>query len=300
MAISMGLDILSGLIFSEEETTDPATGQTTKSVKMSDFFYKAIGYIEKIPGLNTLVYLGKGIHDIANGNIKDGLVNLAYAIPGIKPIVDIIGMGVDIVKPAVTSSTGVKSFFKILAKNFLVSYIKSIPDVFGARAGLARFLGISLNEVNANEEDSKIPDNLNVNTNNQSKKNTTASNNNTEQELLSTDNNEDYTAQPNQLPAGVPTALTAETPTSPNIKMEEILNNHSKISNQNNKILENLSNAQGSLLSKQLEVMNKHTSLLTEIKNKLTESGNNIISLPTFISNNFEGGTSLRRLQGVS
>jgi hypothetical protein len=50
--ISIGLDIMSSLIFAEEETTDQS-GRTVKKIKMTDFFFKAKEFLKNTPVLGN-------------------------------------------------------------------------------------------------------------------------------------------------------------------------------------------------------------------------------------------------------
>ena len=172
------------------------------------------------------------------------------------------------------------------------------PDAFGIRAKVAEYFNIPLNEVNATTEPviPESPSKVNVDAfASKPKKEEGMEEAN---EFLSKSYERYQKEQATALPPETPSTLPS-IPVNPNEKVEMILNQQSKTSDENKKILENLSEAQSSLLSKQLEVMNKHTALLTEIKQNLLKTGTNIISSPTVVSNNYNQGVSLRGLQGV-
>jgi hypothetical protein len=291
---------MSSLIFAEEETTDQS-GRTVKKIKMSDFFFKAKEFLKNTPVLGNMISLGESVNDFANGDIKGGILNLAKAVPFVGSVVSLIEMQKETATNVISSyraATGIKSFYKILQRSMTISLIKMFPDAFGIRAKVAEYFNIPLNEVNATTEPviPESPSKVNVDAfASKPKKEEGMEEAN---EFLSKSYERYQKEQATALPPETPSTLPS-IPVNPNEKVEMILNQQSKTSDENKKILENLSEAQSSLLSKQLEVMNKHTALLTEIKQNLLKTGTNIISSPTVVSNNYNQGVSLRGLQGV-
>lgn len=282
--VSIGLDILSAMIFSEEEKKDDA-GKTVKKIKLSDFFLKVYEFLKKTPIIGSLLYIGEGIYDFANGNIKEGLVNLAKAIPAVGYVTSLYEVQKETTSNVVSSfklSTGIKSFYKILQRSMTISFIKMFPELFGMRAKVAEYFGIPLSEVGSDSSQTipESPSKLNMNAYSDLDK-----------------NNRQKSTTP--LPPET-TPTLPDTPVNVNEKVEEILGQQTKISDENNKILNNLTKAQSSLLFKQLEVMNKHTSLLIEIKENLLKPVNTVVSNPTIIKNNYSQGVSLRQIQGVT
>lgn len=278
--ISIGLDILSSLIFSEEEVVDPTTGKTAKRIRMTDFYNTILPYVKRIPFVGNLINLGEGIYDISNGDTMQGIKKLAMSLPFVGVLVEsfeiTMGTYANIYNKGLTP---IRNFYINLQKSILKNILMTLPDSFGIRGAVAKFFGISLNEVDASTE--QLPD-FNLPT--------TPS-----RQTLEEDRQKQLETF---LPPEQSTTLP-ETNINPNERVEDILNQQTKLSDENKKVLESLSEAQSSLLSRQLEMMGKQLSILNEIKSNLSKPSSNIVSSPTVISNNYNQGVSLRGIQGV-
>jgi hypothetical protein len=278
--ISIGLDILSSLIFSEEEVVDTTTGKTVKRIRMTDFYNTILPYVKRIPFVGNLINLGEGIYDISNGDTMQGIKKLAMSLPFVGVLVEsfevTMGTYANIYNKGLTP---IRNFYINLQKSILKNILMTLPDSFGIRGAVAKFFGISLNEVDASTE--KLPD-FNLPT--------TPS-----RQTLEEDRQKQLETF---LPPEQSTTLP-ETNINPNERVEDILNQQTKLSDENKKVLENLSEAQSSLLSKQLEMMGKQLSILNEIKSNLSKPTSNVVSSPTVVTNNYNQGVSLRGLQGV-
>jgi hypothetical protein len=278
--ISIGLDILSSLIFSEEEVVDTTTGKTVKRIRMTDFYNTILPYVKRIPFVGNLINLGEGIYDISNGDTMQGIKKLAMSLPFVGVLVEsfevTMGTYANIYNKGLTP---IRNFYINLQKSILKNILMTLPDSFGIRGAVAKFFGISLNEVDASTEN--LPD-FNLPTA-------------PSRQTLEEDRQKQLETF---LPPEQSTTLP-ETNINPNERVEDILNQQTKLSDENKKVLENLSEAQSSLLSRQLEMMGKQLSILNEIKSNLSKPSNNIVSSPTVISNNYNQGVSLRGIQGV-
>lgn len=281
--ISIGLDILSALIFSEEEVVDQKTGKTVKRIRMTDFYEKILPYVKRVPAIGNLINLGEGIYDISNGNTLQGIKKLAMSLPFVGVLVEsfeiTMGTYANIYNKGIVP---VQNFYKNISKAIIKNIIKILPNFFGIRGEVAKLFGISLDEVNSTtqttpdiqeavkERENKLMDYL----------------------------NESFPGKP-KIVLPEENAALPETDINPNERVEEILYQQNKLQDENKKVLKNLSDAQSTLLSKQLEMMGKQISLLNEIKTNLSKPSNTVVSNPTVVTNNYNQGVSLRGLQGA-
>jgi hypothetical protein len=108
----------------------------------------------RIPFVGALISFGLGIKKIFDGDVIGGMFDITSALVGFIPFVGIpLSFAIDLLGSAVTNAAGgdknkkgdvISTFFKNLMKNFLRTFVNFMPESFGIRAAVAKFLGVDI------------------------------------------------------------------------------------------------------------------------------------------------------------
>ena len=173
-AIAIGLDVLNAFL-------DVKSGKEEKvkqkgKFKIGDFFKKIVDTImNNFPIKNLLQFYG-GVGKVFTGNLKEGMTQMAFALPFMKPLAEFLFGKAD-------EDTGEKTqgalgklgdFLKPIKDKIFRTILKVVPEkIFGfsVRARLAKMLGIDMGSVVDEEpSDGEFADDVNEKSENKKEK----------------------------------------------------------------------------------------------------------------------------------
>jgi hypothetical protein len=310
-AISIGIDALNSLLFTETTTTD-MEGRTVTKIDYRDWFHSTMDYLSTRFPLKNLVDLATGIEYISRGKYAQGFDYVVQSFPGLTLVRDLIVNPIQAYKETKTKGGNLVDFVNNITESIIKAFVDALPDAFGIRYHVAKFLGIKTN--------APIPQS--TNTSNNSSANVSdlqrnilneAENMRAQQEQQNAAANEIGTramrlGQTQQVNDFIKTTdgkiivpnkddiLVGLKPGGP---LESGFKDQYRIISESNDILKGLSNAQSNLLTKQLKHLEVQTKLLTDISANINQRSN-IVNQPTIVNNNYSEMSSLRSIQGVT
>lgn len=298
-AISIGVDFLNMLLFTEDNVTDSEGKVVGKKVTTRDWFKKTMSWIADSFPIKNLIQFGTGLGDIISGDYKEGLTKIAYSIPGVGFITSLLGGPATIEESVVQKTSPIDVFKKFLSevKKKLISKVLSMfPESFGIRNKVAGMLGVDT-DAPSEEEWFKTEEGQAAAKRIEAAK----------QEQATTSS-----ATASMYGQGYKTNDFIKTPDGrliepdkndtiiglkPGGPLDEIFSKQSKIASENNTILKQLADVQNDLLSKQLGELFKNNMLLADIKSCIGNLSPNIITGQSKPTISDSGPSYLRRMQ---
>lgn len=281
-AISIGLDVISAFLFDTSEQKD-ASGMTVQKINTREWFKKTIDFIANTFPIKNLMQFGEGIGDIINGDYRQGLLKMGYAIPGMGALQSLLG-GADNAESAIKASDGGGvSFADLLAgirDSLYESIVYSLPEWMG-RSAIAKMLGVKI----ADTGKSKIK--------------LTASKLSAPKMDYEVETPDDFI----QTPDGKliqPNKNDTVIGFKPGGPIDKYFNKTAELTKENNKVLKTFADNQDGLLLKQIDILIKNNKLLAEIAQKLNTPQQSQGTNATVINNHFGDGMSLRSLQALN
>lgn len=128
---------------------------------MGDIGAKIYDMIKDIPFIGGLVKFGLGIYELTSGNFSKGLDYLAEQ-PYLGPFPALIKslMGAKVEQADGTQSFSFEAFQKELKTNMFKWIISMIPNAWGMRGGIAKYMGLEYNDTTGDISVSDDPFNL--------------------------------------------------------------------------------------------------------------------------------------------
>ena len=295
-AIAIGLDVISAFVFKETEEKD-ATGKTVKKISTRDWFNKTLDFITNRYPIKNWIDIGKGLYNVATGNFKEGIVQLAYSIPGFGILASLFGAPETSEKAnEATKDMSMTDFFTTIYNSICKSIVMRLPAKFGIRWAAAKLLGVDIGNEQSPED--KIPSDLGV----PGDKNAPISETDRLKQIADNANKE-KTKKTNDFIKTKEGQIIepSKDDTIMGLKkggpLDDMLKSNNDLLKQSNGSLEDLTEVTSNYLSKQVELMTTSNKILLSIKNSMDnfKGGGNIVAN----SVRTESSTPLYSLRGI-
>ena len=247
------------------------------------------------------------------GRYKQGFTEIAEAFPILTLLRDLVSNPIEAYKETRAKGGSMADLVNNITESILKSFIDALPDTFGIRYQVAKFLGI--------KTDAPPPESL--------KKSETINANLTEAQRKALEEAENLRRQQEEqnAPANAVGARAMRLgnfgtqPVDDFIKtsdgkivipnkedsllgfkkdgpLDTLFNKNLKSSQENTDVLKKYADVSSDMLGKQLRLLDENNKLLGALVRNLSKPAN-VVSSPTVINNNFSNSNSLRNLQGA-
>jgi len=310
-AIAIGLDVLNAFLFQKVETQE--NGRTVTKINMRDWYKKTLDVLADHFPLKNIIKFATGIEYISMGRYKQGFTEIAEAFPILTLLRDLVSNPIEAYKETRAKGGSMADLVNNITESILKSFIDALPDTFGIRYQVAKFLGI--------KTDAPPPESL--------KKSETINANLTEAQRKALEEAENLRRQQEEqnAPANAVGARAMRLgnfgtqPVDDFIKtsdgkivipnkedsllgfkkdgpLDTLFNKNLKSSQENTDVLKKYADVSSDMLGKQLRLLDENNKLLGVLVKNLSKPAN-VVSSPTVINNNFSNSNSLRNLQGA-
>ena len=260
-------------------------------------FNKTLDFITNRYPIKNWIDIGKGLYNVATGNFKEGIVQLAYSIPGFGILASLFGAPETSEKAnEATKDMSMTDFFTTIYNSICKSIVMRLPAKFGIRWAAAKLLGVDIGNEQSPED--KIPSDLGV----PGDKNAPISETDRLKQIADNANKE-KTKKTNDFIKTKEGQIIepSKDDTIMGLKkggpLDDMLKSNNDLLKQSNGSLEDLTEVTSNYLSKQVELMTTSNKILLSIKNSMDnfKGGGNIVAN----SVRTESSTPLYSLRGI-